>query len=130
MGNSGKGLAVFGLILALAGLGLGGYAVFTIFTAEDPTAHTIDTDTHSIKGTWYDTVNFHQTTQEIWGTITGLEIEFTVNAGENIYILYNSYIKIEGYFGYFIIQIDSSQVGFQMQLTNNDPGCLTYKYTI
>ncbi|KKM03243.1 hypothetical protein LCGC14_1776390 [marine sediment metagenome] len=60
VGNSGKGLAVFGLIIALAGLGLGGYAVFTIMTAEDTT---------SIKGTWYDTVNFHETTM-IFGNIS------------------------------------------------------------
>ena len=122
MGNSGNGLAVFGLIIALIAVALGGYSAFTIFTAEDAetTPHTIDTDTHSIKWTWYDTSIFHQTTSGVSEYINGLEVEFTVNAGENIYILYNSYIKVEGYVGYFNIHIDGLGVGYQMQVTSDD----------
>lgn len=120
MSSSGKGLAVFGLIIALAGLALGGYSAFAIFTAEEATPHTIDTDTHSIKGTWYATLHNH-THSGAWEHIDNLVVDFTVNPGENIYILYNSYIKVAGFDAWFKIHIDGTEVGYQMRVTSDTP---------
>ncbi|MFX1346667.1 MAG: hypothetical protein ACFFBC_07450 [Promethearchaeota archaeon] len=110
MGNSGKGLAIFAVIVGILGAALAGYSAFILFTATDAT---------NIKGTWYATDNSHVCSGG-WEYLDTLELNFTVNSGENVYLFYNSYVKVEGFYCYFEIHIDGSQVGYQMQITTDD----------
>jgi hypothetical protein len=110
MGNSGKGLAIFGIIIGILGAALGGYSAFTLLTATDAT---------SIKGTWFGTQNAHLCSGG-WEYLDPLTVDFTVNPGENVYVIYNSYVKVEGFYCYFELHIDGSQVGYQIQTTTDD----------
>lgn len=112
MGNSRNGLAIFGIIIGIIGAALGGYSAFVLFTTPDTT---------SIKGTWYGTDNSHVCSVG-WEYIDTLVVDFIVNPGENIYIMYNSYVKVEGGYCYFELHIDGSQVGYQIQTTTADGG--------
>lgn len=112
MGNSGKGLAIFAVIFGILGSALGGYSAFTLLT---------DTDATNIKGTWYETDNAHLCSGG-WEYLDTLEVIFTVNPGENVYLLYNSYVKVEGFYCYFELHIDGTQEGYQMQITTDDGG--------
>ena len=119
MSSSGKTLGIIGLIIGICGLALGGFSTFTLLTTTDAT---------SIKGTWFDT---DDTASLVVGftQIDDLGVSFNVNAGENIYVSYNSYVKIEGYYAYFQIYIDSVARGYQMQVTQDD-NTLFERYSI
>ncbi|MBN1803216.1 MAG: hypothetical protein JW891_17025 [Candidatus Lokiarchaeota archaeon] len=109
MSNS-NAVGVIGIIIGLVGAALGGFCLYTLMTT--PTL-----DQTNIKGTWYDEVNaYYQNQSVVWGYIPNLAIDFTINPGENLYIMFNCYARIDVY-GYFEIHIDNVKKSGQMQVT-------------
>jgi len=96
--SSGKGAAIFAIILAIGGLGLGAYSFWhfdNVISGLTPTTPTSE-DT-IVKGAWYAEYLVHQT-PSIFPTFTilkNMNINVTVNSGESVYISFNAKYTID-----------------------------------
>ena len=88
--SSGKGLGILALLIGISGLGLGVYTV--VFPKVDVK--------FGIQNTWfnYDTSVMGYATSPIGTDIVldALTINFTVNSGESVYFLFNTFAVITG----------------------------------
>ncbi|MFW9968919.1 MAG: hypothetical protein ACFFDF_01880 [Candidatus Odinarchaeota archaeon] len=86
--SSGKGLGIIALLIGISGLGLGVYSLVV------PQVHT----NFGIQNTWF---NYDSTTYPTNPIATdiildALTINFTVNTGESVYFLFNTYAIVMG----------------------------------
>jgi hypothetical protein len=94
MGKSGKGLAILAFILALGGLGFGGFSFF-YFSNLIPASTT--TSGKVVQDIWYAEYLTHQTPSEhpTYTTLTNMQLVITVNQGESVYISFNAKYTID-----------------------------------
>ncbi len=89
--SNGKGLGILALLIGISGLGLGVYII--VF----PQVQVVDSN-FGIQNTWF---NYDPTTYPTnpIGTdifLNALTINFTVNLGESVYFLFNTYAIVTG----------------------------------
>ncbi|MFX1407406.1 MAG: hypothetical protein ACFFBW_10640 [Promethearchaeota archaeon] len=89
--SNGKGLGILALLVGLSGLGLG---VYTLIVPQAP----IVDNNFGIQNTWF---NYNQTGYAtdppgVDIVIDDLTINFTVNSGESVYFLFNTYAILTG----------------------------------
>ena len=106
MGKSGKGLGIFALMIAIGALGLSAYQFILPSPSEGAS---------NVRNVWYDeqTSTFFPITSG-YGAIPGLYIMATVNSGESLYVLFNTFAFINnpstGFFISFKIYIDENVI--------------------
>ncbi|UCD01869.1 MAG: hypothetical protein JSV23_02285 [Promethearchaeota archaeon] len=89
--SNGKGLGILALLIGISGLGLG------VYTLVLPQVQVVDTN-FGIQNTWfkYDPTTYPISSLGIDIIIDPLTINFTVNSGESVYFLFNTFAIISG----------------------------------
>ena len=89
--SNGKGLGILALIIGISGLGMGVYTI--IF----PQVQDVDTN-FGIQNTWfkYDSATYGTSPIGTDLVIAALTINFTVNSGESVYFLFNTFALVSG----------------------------------
>ncbi|MFX1448210.1 MAG: hypothetical protein ACFFCG_08730 [Promethearchaeota archaeon] len=89
--SNGKGLSILALLLGISGLGLG------VYTLVFPQVQVVDTN-FGIQNTWfkYDSGMYNTAPTSTYIIIPSLTVNFTVNAGESVYFLFNTYTVVAG----------------------------------
>lgn len=105
--SSGVAIAIIGLIIGGAGLGLGAYSYINFQAQIDALDGKIDdvediVDEISVRGMWYDELiaDWQPSAINTNETITGLSVTFTINEGEKAYFLFVSRVHYFGAAGY------------------------------
>ncbi|MFX0104815.1 MAG: hypothetical protein ACFE75_04940 [Candidatus Hodarchaeota archaeon] len=88
--SNGKGLGIIALLIGISGLGLG------VYTLVFPQVQVVDTN-FGIQNTWfkYDPTGY-PITLGVDMFIDPLTINFTVNSGESVYFLFNTFAIVSG----------------------------------
>jgi len=89
--SNGKGLGILALLIGISGLGLG------VYTLVVPQVQVVDTN-FGIQNTWFKYDSGTYATNPI-GTdifLDPLTINFTVNSGESVYFLFNTFALVSG----------------------------------
>lgn len=89
--SNGKGLGILALLVGISGLGLG------IYTLIVPQVQVVDTN-FGIQNTWfnYDPTSYATSSVGVDIVIDALTINFTVNSGESVYFLFNTFAVVTG----------------------------------
>jgi hypothetical protein len=89
--SNGKGLGILALIIGISGLGLG------VYTIVFPQVQDVDTN-FGIQNTWfkYDSSTYGTAPIGTDLVIAALTINFTVNSGESVYFLFNTFALVSG----------------------------------
>ena len=118
MADNGKGLAVFGLIIGLIGLGLGGYAFFE--TTIKPMVG-LSEPVQKIDTYYYEELNYSPDTTGL-ENVTESGITIIVTQNSSLYVCFNCYVL--HYSGSFLTQvalyINDVSVSPYMRVTTND----------
>ena len=102
--GKGSGLAVVALILALGGLGIGGYMLITNMT------------TPGVHRSYYDerTTNYTSGSEDTWYDIPDISINFQVDAGESVHFLFTCRANLVASSGlvymHFVLNVDDFRV--------------------
>ena len=98
--SNGKGLSILALLIGISGLGLG------VYTLVFPQVQVVDTN-FGIQNTWfkYDPTAYSTTIINTDLIIDSLTIIFTVNSGESVYFLFNTWAGVFGA-GLTVLQIN------------------------
>jgi len=87
--SNGKGLIILSLILGIAGTGIAGYTLFTMFSTSEMPA-----ETPVVQNYWYkENFGVLPIGQFTFNTIDPLYINVTANSGEYIYVSYSGYAE-------------------------------------
>ena len=89
--SNGKGLGIIALLIGISGLGLG------VYTLVFPPEQVVDTN-FGIQNTWFnhDSGMYNTAPVGVDLVIPALTINFTVNSGESVYFLFNTYAVVAG----------------------------------
>ena len=97
--SSGKGAAIFAMILAIGGLGFGAYSFwhFNNVISGLPTPTTPTSEDTIVKGAWYAEYLLHQvpSVHPTYTQLKKMNINVTVNSGESVYISFNAKYTID-----------------------------------
>ena len=107
--SSGKIITVLSLIIGICGLGIGGYSYYLLETQITPDINDVEDDVDDledeedvyfekeVQNTWYDEVlGSVNTLFDDSKYIDGLSIIATLYQGESIYVLFDSFVRLEG----------------------------------
>ena len=88
--SNGKGLSILALLIGISSLGLG------VYTLVFPQVQVVDTN-FGIQNTWfnYDST-IYATSSPINIFLDPLTVNFTVNSGESVYFLFNTFAIVSG----------------------------------
>ncbi|MFX0167257.1 MAG: hypothetical protein ACFE9V_18190 [Candidatus Hodarchaeota archaeon] len=89
--SNGKGLGILAFIIGISGLGLG------VYTIVFPQVQDVDTN-FGIQNTWfkYDSAAYATNPPATDIEIAALTINFTVNSGESVYFLFDTFALVSG----------------------------------
>ena len=100
----GSALAIFALIIAIGGVGLGGYLIFTQLTQQ------------GVHRTYYDerTTAYTSGMEDSWYDIPDISISFQVDAGESVYFMFTCRANLIAssalVYMHFVLKIDDIRI--------------------
>ena len=95
--GSGKGLAIFALIIGFLGVGLAGFTFFGDITAPPATSQ--------VTSTTYASCPYQSGIDASFTTITGLSIKIDVRASETVYVMFSCWSLIANAGGYLYVNL-------------------------
>jgi len=121
----GTGLAIFALILALGGIGIGAFSYITLMGVQQaPGVHQ----------TYYDekTAGYTSTSEDVWYVIPDLSITFQLESGESAYFMFICRAKLYPVSAiilmHFRLKIDSISYSSTEATVGPEGGSETYNY--